>query len=62
VRRWVEDVEFRRGLLGSDDPAGFAANHDFQLQPQTATWIKQRVAARGLDRLVGDEYPHIVAF
>jgi hypothetical protein len=60
VRRWIEDPEFRRGLL--TDSMRFASENGFQLQESTAEWIQQRGKARGFDRLVGDEYPHIVAF
>jgi hypothetical protein len=46
LQRWVTDEEFRVGILGAEDPADFAQQHGFELQPATSDWIKERVAAR----------------
>ena len=53
MKRWVNDPEFREGLLNHPDPAGFAAEHGFTLQADTSEWIKQRVHAHGVARISG---------
>jgi hypothetical protein len=60
VRRWIEDAAFRRELLEAEDPATVASSHGFELQAQTSTWIRERVAARGLGLLLGAEYPQLL--
>ena len=46
MERWVTDEQFRAGILDAEDPAGFAhENGEFDLQPETSDWIKERVAA-----------------
>jgi hypothetical protein len=55
VRRWAEDPGFRRQLLEADDTAAFAASQGYTLRAETAAWIRQRVEARGLAFLLGEE-------
>jgi hypothetical protein len=52
IRKWVTEPDFRAGLLNADDPAVFAAQYGITLHAETSTWIKARVAARGVDALV----------
>jgi hypothetical protein len=53
MKKWVTDPEFREGLLRAEDPAAFAAEHGFTLQPDTSTWIKERVHEHGVRKLSG---------
>jgi hypothetical protein len=57
IRRWVKDTDFRVGLLTADDPAQYALEQGFSLRAETSAWIKERVAARGVDAFLDPTRP-----
>jgi len=63
VRRWAQDPAFRRQLLEAEDTVAYADSQGYQLQEETAAWIRERVQARGLAFLLGEEQAYVrVAF
>jgi hypothetical protein len=60
ARRWVQEPEFRQGLLNPPDVAAFLVAANFALQPATLQWIEERIRFRGTERLAGPT--GIVAF
>lgn len=59
VRRWAQDPDFRRQLLEAEDTVNYAATEGYQLQEETAAWIRERVQARGLGFLLGEEQAYV---
>ena len=62
VQRWMDDAEFREAILHAEDPQQFAAGNQINISQDTSDWIKERVKARGIDRLLGKDPGHIIAF
>ena len=52
IRSYLSDDDFRRSLL--ENPRAFNQSADLGFSEQTISWIEERIAQHGLQRVLGE--------
>ena len=56
VAKWVQDADFRSGLLRSGDPRQYALDNGCDMAQATADWVKERCQNVDIEGLLSGQY------